>query len=290
MSRLSSVRFAACISFFLAAACPIFPQQGPESFHWVDFHSTKDQSVVDWVTRSLAAENWTAIREIGVEYDAALVVTTSRSNPQGPSTYDTFTVWNASLTRHTTTRLLQGADLRLLSWLQLASGHPRELAAFYDDCTNCNASTFFTAFYYDLSQHAWAARWLHGNQAVTVRSVTPPPGVAWTQVFAVFANPNGDEAAVAWTHFDYGTQKPPVDYIYQYDVDPWTNLDRVQIANDKQVVPTEQRLCSAQDTVPAFNIGQDSQLCRALLHPESARDKEKPCRCRTGGLPASGRK
>ena len=38
--------------------------------------------MVVWVTRSLQPEKWSAIREIGVEYDAALVVTTLRANPQ----------------------------------------------------------------------------------------------------------------------------------------------------------------------------------------------------------------
>ena len=45
-------------------------------------HDQRDQDIVVWVTRALAAENWTAIREIGVEYDAALVVTTHRAIPR----------------------------------------------------------------------------------------------------------------------------------------------------------------------------------------------------------------
>jgi len=39
-------------------------------FRWVDFHSSEDQSIVIWVTRSMQVEKWTAIREIGVLYDA----------------------------------------------------------------------------------------------------------------------------------------------------------------------------------------------------------------------------
>ena len=56
-------------------------QQGPDTFRWVDFHAQKDQDTVVWVSRSLAVEDWTAIREIGVEYDAALVVTTDMGGP-----------------------------------------------------------------------------------------------------------------------------------------------------------------------------------------------------------------
>ena len=59
-------------------------QAQESTLRWVDFHSQKDQSVITWVTRALDAEKWTAIREIGVKYDAALVVTTWRPTPQSP--------------------------------------------------------------------------------------------------------------------------------------------------------------------------------------------------------------
>jgi hypothetical protein len=66
----------------VTAATSLAAQQAPDNFRWVDFHSQKDQSEVAWVTRSLAVEDWTAIREIAVEYDAALVVTTKRATPE----------------------------------------------------------------------------------------------------------------------------------------------------------------------------------------------------------------
>ena len=70
-------------------------QQGPDTFHWVDFHAVKDQSVVVWVERSLTVEDWSAIREIGVEYDSAIVVTTKRANPQAAANGDSFAIWSA---------------------------------------------------------------------------------------------------------------------------------------------------------------------------------------------------
>ena len=72
----------------IAAALPVCAQE-PDPFRWMDFHSQKDQDVIVWVTRSLAVENWTAIREIGVQYDAALVVTTNRATPQSSPDADT---------------------------------------------------------------------------------------------------------------------------------------------------------------------------------------------------------
>ena len=88
------------VAAMLASASPLTAQQSPDNFRWVDFHAQQDQGVVIWVTRSLEPERWTAIREIGVEYDAALVVTTLRKTPQTPPAFDTFTVWSASLTDH----------------------------------------------------------------------------------------------------------------------------------------------------------------------------------------------
>jgi len=48
----------------------------------MDFHSAKDQDIIVWVTRALDAEKWSSIRDVGVLYDAALVVTSLRTNPQ----------------------------------------------------------------------------------------------------------------------------------------------------------------------------------------------------------------
>jgi hypothetical protein len=111
--------FYSLIAAMLAAATPLQAQQAPASFRWIDFHSAKDQDVAVWVKRSLEPEKWTAIREIGVEYDAALVVTTLRATPQSPPDADTFTVWYASLTSHVVAPLLKGANLRLLDWMPL---------------------------------------------------------------------------------------------------------------------------------------------------------------------------
>ena len=160
-------------------------QQAPDQFRWVNFHSSTDNDVVAWVTRSLEPEHWTAISEIGVEYDAALVVTTLRANPQSLPNADLFTVWSLSLTNHSITPLITGVNLRFVDWLKFADGAPRELAALYDNCTECAADTYFTAFHYDMAHHAWAARWMRGGQTVPIWSANPPPGVTWNQVLSL---------------------------------------------------------------------------------------------------------
>ena len=88
-----------CLFAALALAVPFRAQQtaGKQTsgaFRWIDFHSPQDQNIVVWITRSLQVEKWTAIREIGVMYDAALVVTADRESPQSSPSDNSFTVWN----------------------------------------------------------------------------------------------------------------------------------------------------------------------------------------------------
>ena len=254
----------------LAGAVPL-PAQQPDPFRWMDFHSAKDSSVIVWVTRSLAAEKWTAIREIGVEYDAALVVTTRRANAQALPGEDTFTVWSMSLTSHGITPLITGANLRFAGWMKLAEYAPEELAALYDSCAGCAADTYFTAFHYDLSQHAWAARWMRGNQGVPVWSANRPPGVVWTQVYAAMAEPNGREFMATWSHFDYGKEKPPEDFLYRYDLDAFCGLEHTQPLSGKDADAMMLRLCGGQGALPGLERGQDSLLCQELLKPRIER-------------------
>src|SRR4051812_29417802 len=84
--RLKTMRSLFCWAIAVAAMAGgvgCCAAQGPDSFRWIDFHSPNDQDVVNWVRRALEEQKWTAIREIGVEYDQALVITTNRIAAQG---------------------------------------------------------------------------------------------------------------------------------------------------------------------------------------------------------------
>lgn len=245
----------------LSALSPNLPAQAPASFRWIDFHSPADQDVVVWVTRALDTQKWTAIREIGVQYDAALVITTLRANSQSPGNADTFSIWSVSLSNRALTPILQGANLRFLDWMLFVPGSPRELAVLYDDCNNCDATTFFTAFYYDFRQHTWAARWMRSGKAVPVWAANPAPGITLTQVYALLADSNGRETLGTWNHLDYGSQKPAEDFLYRYDLDPATGIERTQLLFGKDAAGMKDRLCLAQNTVPGTSRGQDSSLC-----------------------------
>lgn len=270
------VGLALCLAAIPALNPALLAQQTPNDFRWVDFHSPADQDTIVWVNKALEAEKWTAIREIGVEFDAALVVTTLRPTPQSLTTSDTVSVFSVSLTNHSVTSLIKGVNLRLLDWMLFAIGQPRELGALYDDCSECNASTFFTAFYYDVRQHGWAARWLRGTQAAPLNSAKSPSGVTVSQAYAVLADPNGHELVATWSHFDYGDQKPAEDYVYQYDVDPFTSLDRTQVLSGKEADAMKHRLCTSTEIVSGLAHGQSSAMCQPSVKAPPHRAARKP--------------
>jgi hypothetical protein len=263
-------RLLGLLTAVLAASVSLSAQQ-PDTFRWMDFHSPKDQSIVVWVTRSLQVEDWTAIREIGVLYDAALVVTTDRPMPDSLPGDDTFNVWSVSLTSHLVTPLLKGANLRWFDWERFANGAPLELPVLYDNCRDCDASTYFTAFYYDVARRAWSARWIHGGQGIPVWNAKPPSSVAWSQVYAVLTEGDGHVELCTWNHFDYGKQRPPEDFVYRYDLDPFSELDRSVALSGRDAKAMELRLCSGQDAVPGLERGQDSPLCQQPMQPQYVR-------------------
>ncbi len=268
---LASLAAVLAVSIPLLAQQPATPQQSTTTFRWIDFHSPKDQNIVTWVTRSLQVENWTAIREIGVLYDAALVVTTDRATPQSLPNTDTFNVWSVSLTSHAVTPLLSGVHLRWSDWERFSRDTPLELPVLYQNCRNCAATTYFTSFHYDPALHAWTARWIRSGQGIPVWNTKPPSGVLWTQVYALLPEGGDQVAMFTWNHFDYGPHRHPEDFIYRYDIDPFSGLDRTVLLSGPDADAMKLRLCNAQNAVPGLARGQDSLFCQELTHPRSVR-------------------
>ncbi len=252
---------------------PVHGQQTSGTFRWIDFHSSQDENIVAWVTRSLAVEKWTAIREIGVVYDAALVVTTDRANLQASPSADTFTIWNVSLTSHVVAPLLTGVNLRWFDPEHFAEGAPEEQTILYENCHDCAASTYFTSFHYDLEHHIWAMRWERGGQGVLVWNAVGPSasGINWTQVYAVLAGVDGRAFVCTWNHFEYGKLRPPSDTLFRYDVDPMSGLERTFELTRQDAEAMKMRLCRGQDAVQGLERGQDSALCQQLLNAEPGR-------------------
>jgi hypothetical protein len=273
MRCLTARRGLCSIALALALAVPLFAQQPTDTFRWMDFHSSKDQDIIVWVTRALQVDDWTSIREIGVKYDAALVITTFRATPQALPEDDTFTIWSVSLTSHLMAPLIHGVNLRIFDWQRFADGATEDLTALYDNCRNCSTATYFTAFYYDMAHHQWAARWINGGQGVPVWNTAPPSSIEWTQVYGLLTEPDGHVELCTWNHFDYGKQKPPEDVLYRYDRDSFSGLDRTAVLSGKMADDFKLKLCRGQDAVQGLERGQDSQLCQDLVNPAHGRDR-----------------
>ncbi len=262
----------------------VLAQPSAESFHWVSFHRSadpKDDMIIQWVNRALAAEKFTHIREIGVAWDSALVVTSERPTPQSLPASDTYTFWAVSLTKHEVQPLLHGVNPRIVNWTTFAgtSSPIPELGLVYSDCYGCDApTTFFTTLYYNATDHAWRARWIRGDQAAVLSGGGNVDGVARTQVYGLLTELPGREVLATWNHYDYGSAKPPQDYVFEYSVDPASGLEQTQGLSGDHAEAMEHRLCRANpgQTDPALAIlasGQDSDLCRDTPPEKSRRSR-----------------
>ena len=208
-----------------------------------------------WVTRSLVIDDWTAIREIGVQYDAALVVTTRRAKPDAPANEDTFTVWTVSLTSHDHAQLITGVNLRWLDFMSFGDSNGPEPAVLYDSCRECAAETYFTSFHYVAKNHGWSARWMRNGQAVPVWSTNTPTGMVWTQAYAGMAEPDGRALIGTWNRFDYGPKKPVDDFLFVYDLDPNSGLERTRRLSGPEAEALKLRICRATGRATGHGAG-----------------------------------
>lgn len=289
---LFSARGLAVVLGVLACVTPSWAQPAIDAFHWVDFHDAKDAPAVAWVTQSLKAEHWTAIREIGVQWDSALVITSERKTPQSTPPTDTYTVWSVSLSKRDVQPLLHGVSPRILNWTTFGGEYQQapELALVYDDCYACDAaSTFFTTLYYNFKDHAWRARWMRGDQAAALWSSGSVEGVTRTQVYGLLTEPPGRDVLATWSHFDYGKAKPAEDFVFEYSVDPATALEQTQGLSGKHAEEMMMRLCKADPAQVDASLaelarGQDSAMCQELTQANS---KARPGRRPTTTPPAN---
>jgi hypothetical protein len=289
--RFVSYRLRAILGLaaFAALALPCVqyaeaqPAAAMEAFHWIDFHDAKDAPTVAWVTQSLKAEKWTQIREIGVQWDSAVVITSLRASPQATPPADAYTVWSVRLDKKEVQPLLHGMSPRILNWTTFGGPYQQapELALVYDDCYACDAgSTFFTTLYYNFKDHAWRARWMHGDQAATLSNGGSVEGVTRTQIYGLLTEAPGRDVLATWSHMDYGDAKPAQDFVFEYSVDPSTGLEQTQSLSGIHAELMQQRLCKADPAqvdpaLAELARGQDSAICQDLI---AAKSGAKPTR------------
>jgi hypothetical protein len=262
------------ITFLAAALLPGFfaapsacAQSAPQAFHWIDFRSPADAPTLHWVTDSLVAQQYSAIREIGVQWDAALVVTTLRATPQSSPASDHFTLWSVSLSHRQVVPLVSGFGLYYLSWLNFGSQILPELGLTWQNCLQCDSSLFFTAAYYSPADHAWRTRWMRGSDGAALRTAAPTTGVTAREVYGLITDLRGNSTLATWLHLDFGVAKPAQDYVYEYSVDPSTGLDVTQALGDEHAAPMRQQLCQLSPAQSSLLGGQDSVLCVGTPSP-----------------------
>ncbi len=237
-----------------------------DGFAWVDL-KTDTQTVAE-VTNYLRNKPYTALREIGVAGQQALAITTLRKDPIAEPTNDTFTVYDISLKDGSVEELLDGANLRYIDWQKFYDYDSPELLATYDDCTQCKATTFLTAFYLDRKTKRWGARW---RREVAGAPLYSAEGSS-ESVYALFINV--DQRVVLDTWASYPEQKKSSrggEYLFEYRIDPMSDQGTSRPLTGRDMLPVKQRLCNGENVVFGVAGGQGSASCKGLGSPEGRR-------------------
>jgi hypothetical protein len=245
--------------------------QAPTDFHWVDLE--KDQWMVSTVRKALHDEGFTAIRDIGVVGDAALVFTSTRSRPDAIPDTDLMSVYAVSLRSLAARKLISGYQMHSIGWSSMLKDHRGELATTYLDCVQCDATMFFTNFYFDGKADTWQLRWTANQHGAPLTVNHANKDYTIQQIYAVLGDIDGQEALVTWSHYEYNNSKKVDDFIYRYDVDPSSNLDRAQRVSGKDATDLELRLCQADQAWSFLRHGQDQPVCQALVQAKSTRSR-----------------
>jgi hypothetical protein len=254
-SRLASViLLGLCLSSSLALRAQVI-----DGFAWVDLKA--DTQTVSKVATFLSNKPYTAIREIGVVGQQALVLTSLRKDPTANPLNDTFTAYGVSLRDGSVEELLDGTNLKYIDWQKFYDYDTPELVATYDDCSLCQATTFLTAFYVDRRTHRWGARWRREIAGAPIYSADP----AKDYVYALFMNV--DQRVVLDTWASYPEQKKSSrggEFLFEYRIDIPSDQGTSRPLTGRDVLPVKQRLCAGQNVVFGIAGGQDSAACKEL--------------------------
>lgn len=263
--EFSLVKLLLVLVSISATACG----QMPASFHWVDFR--RDTATVQKVEQALTAEDYSAIREIGVADGFALVMAVRRGSGQDIPEGDQWLVYNISTKSWKAQTLLTGYRLEIKSWISFSSPEQQDLGIVYLDCWECEPASLFTAFHYD-SRNGWRARWANKEnlkQPGIVFLVTdvgdPYTNEDVDQVFALLSPHDSIASVGTWYHSrDLATGKV-ADGVARFSVDPSTGKDKSTVLTGMEAKEWELKLCKAADSPSGLAIGQSSRACKGLL-------------------------
>jgi len=243
----------------MSASCALCSAQVVDGFAWVNLKT--DTQTVAKIATFLANKPYTAIREIGVVNQQALVITTLRKDPTAEPGNDTFTAYGVSLKDGSVEELLDGTNLKYIDWQKFYDYDTSELLATYDDCAQCKATTFLTAFYIDRKTKRWGARWRREVAGAPLYSAD----TSKSYVYALFINV--DQRVVLDTWAAYPEQKKSSrggEYLFEYRIDPMSDQGTSRPLTGRDMLPVKQRLCRGEEIVFGIAGGQDSAACKEL--------------------------
>lgn len=283
-------------ALFLFAIALMIPSaalsaQTLENFRWLDLRQPSDVQTI--AVRALLNEPFTSLREIGyiglplhdeptarvaaaptgsaaanvprlpVPRDAhLLVITEQRNNPSALPDDDILSVYDVNQRQITATLLLRGPGLRLMGWVRLwREGNP-ELVATYNDCAECQRTTFFTTFYIDMKTHQWQARWPRSTAGAPIFSEGQEAN-GGQQVYGLLDDEAGRVVLGTWAHFSI-PGRPISDIVYGYRMENYGSHEAAEPLYGMQARTMEQRLCTGQGVLFGLADGQDSVLCHSL--------------------------
>ena len=232
-----------------------------DGFAWVDLKT--DTTTVVAVTRALGNQNYTALREIGLVGDQALVITATRADLIAQPRQDRFNVYGISLKDGKVDPLLDGAQLTIFDWQKFYDYDSPELIATYDDCSDCAPTTFLTAFYIDRRTRKWRARWPRDVSGAPLTAA----GAGANSVYALFMNV--DERVVLDTWMRYPQQKKSSrgsEYLFEYRIDPGSDQGFSKPLTGRDAAAAKLRICKGEGVVFGIKGGQDSPACRDTIH------------------------
>lgn len=248
------------VLILIACGAPYGRAQVIDGFSWVDMKA--DAKIVDRVDYLLQNKTYTAIREIGLVGQQALVITSTRKDPIVNPLNDSFTAYGVSLHDGSVEELLDGTNLKYIDWQKFYDYDAPELVATYDDCAQCKATTFLTAFYIDRKTRRWGARWRREVAGAPLYSSDPTK----SYVYALFMNV--DQRVVLDTWVSYPEQKKSSrggEFLFEYRIDIPSDQGTSRPLSGRDVLPAKQRLCAGQSVVFGIAGGQDSAACKELL-------------------------
>ncbi len=238
----------------------------PPGFTWVNLET--DLGTMAKVRTALTGVAITAIREVGVEGDYALVMAINRETGAPTPDYDQWYVFNLSLRTGEKQPLLFGYGVKQIDWIGPGAA---ELAITYYHCWECEADLLFTTIRFT-KQAGWKARWVNKVE----REGYPQPGVLIKtddledddevdQVFALVGNTSNKLEAGYWYHAQDPRTGKVEDDVYRDWVDTVTDEDHADEIKGRAAVAWERKLCDVSDVAPGPSIGQDSKACRSVM-------------------------